>query len=144
MKNKKIIFLKYSLLEEIEMSKKGNLDSDQILTLINKKKYKLEEAVIFKEKLEGEPLKSLVNEIITIKDIEESGYDLYMDTVIVDDTAYRVEEGFKGTLIEVELVQKPIVKKEEPKLASSEINDDEFKKKEKTSEQLLADFMLGL
>jgi len=134
MKNKKIIFLKYALLEEIEISKKGNLDSNQVLTLINKKQYKLEEAVIFKEKLEGEPSKSLVNEIITIKNIEDFGYDLYLDTVIVDDTAYRVEEGFKGTLIEA----KPVVKK------AKTINDVEFSEKEKTSEQLLADFMLGL
>ena len=94
------------------------------------KKYKLEEAVIFKEKLEGNNNENLVGKIITISEIEDKGYDLYMDTVIINDAAYRVEEGFKGTLLNPEPQKQP------PK-------EDEFNKQEKTSEQLLADLMLG-
>jgi len=146
MKSKKIIFIKYSLLEELEATNKGNLDSNQILTLINKKKYQLEEAVIFKEKLEGSPLKNLVNEIITINDIETLGYDLYMDTVIVEETAYKVEEGFKGTLITEKKPKVIEVNHDTIKIipTAPKISGSEFSNEEKTSEQLLADFMLGI
>ena len=146
MKIKKIIFIKYSLLEELEATNKGNLDSNQILTLINKKKYQLEEAVIFKEKLEGSPLKNLVNEIITINDIETLGYDLYMDTVIVEETVYKVEEGFKGTLITEKKPKVIEVNHDTIKIVPNapKISGSEFSNEEKTSEQLLADFMLGI
>jgi len=145
MKEKKIIFIKYSLLEELELTHKGNLDSNQVLTLINKKSYQLEEAVIFKEKIEGNPKRNLVKEIITIANIEKLGYDLYMDTVIVDETVYRVEEGFKGTLITQKSTELE-VNHDTVKIVdtdSNTINNAEFSKKVKTSEQLLADFMLG-
>jgi len=125
---KKVIFIRYSLLEELEATNKGNVSSEQILTLVNKKKYKLEEAVIFKEKLEGDTSDNFVGKIITISEMEKKGYDLYMDTVIINNSVYRVEEGFKGTLIEENTTL--------PKV-------DEFEKQEKTSEQLLADLMLG-
>ncbi len=137
MKEKKIIFLKYSLLEELESTGKGNVSAKQILTLINKKKYKLEEAVIFKEKVDGNSGKNLVGKIITISEIETQGYDLYMDTVIVGECVYRVEEGFKGTLIENSSV--PCIKKEE----NIPPENNEFSKTKKTNEQLLADLMLG-
>ncbi len=136
MKERKVIFLKYSLLEELESTNKGNVSAEQILTLINKKKYKLEEAVIFKEKLDGVSNKNLVGTIITISEVETLGYDLYMDTVIVGESAYRVEEGFKGTLIDDSSISK--VKKEK-----SLPEKNEFAKNEKTNEQLLADLMLG-
>jgi hypothetical protein len=129
-KNKKIIFLKYSLLEELEATNKGNVSADKVLTLVNSKKYQLEEAVIFKAVLEGNN-QELLNKILTNKEIEEKGYDMYMDTIIVDDTVYQVEEGFKGILIQDSATNQP------------QIKENEFKKEEKTSEQLLADLMLG-
>jgi hypothetical protein len=132
MKEKKIIFLKYSLLEEIETTQKGNVSSKQVLTLINKKEYQLEEAIIFKENIEGIPKINLVNQIKTISEIETLGYDLYMDTIIVDNCVYLIEQGFKGTLLNPAQVSKP------------KISKDEFKQEEKTNEQLLADLMLGL
>ncbi len=100
MNDKKIIFLKYALLEELEMTKKGNVSANQVLTLVNNKKYKLQEAIIFREIIEGETEKSLVNQVMTMEDLANKGYDFYMNTVIIDNCAYRVEEGFKGVLIE--------------------------------------------
>lgn len=135
MKEKRVIFLKYSLLEELESTNKGNVSAEQILTLINKKKYNLEEAVIFKEKLDGNSNKNLVGTILTISEVNNKGYDLYMDTVIIGDCVYRVVEGFKGTLVE-----EIFIKENDIKIIP---NEDEFNKKEKTNEQLLADLMLG-
>jgi len=136
MKERQIIFLKYSLLEELETTKKGNVSVEQVLTLVNKKKYQLEEAVVFKEKLEGKSGNDLVGKIIAISEIETLGYDLYMDTIIVGECVYRVEEGFKGTLIHENIKEEGFVEK-------LIVDENEFSKKEKTSEQLLADLMLG-
>ncbi len=104
---RKLIFLKESLLEEIELQKKGIVNSEGILQMTNGVSYHLEPAVRFIEEISGNgDSRKMINLIFTIKDIEQKGYDFYMDNVIIDDSVYLIEQGFKGILVEKQEIKK--------------------------------------
>ncbi|MBN2694839.1 hypothetical protein JXR93_09275 [bacterium] len=104
---RKLIFLKESLLEEIELQKKGIVNAEGILQMTNGISYHLEPAVRFVEEISGNgDLKKMVNTILTIKDIDQKGYDFYMDNVIIDESVYLIEQGFKGILIDKQEIKK--------------------------------------
>ncbi len=96
-----ILFIKQSLLEEVESNKQGNLSIDRILTLKNGLSYRLEPAVLIGEELannkKGDTYKGL---ILTEDEIKERGYDLYMDTIIIKDYVFKITDGFKATLVD--------------------------------------------
>ena len=97
----KKIFIKNKLLEKLEETDKGNLDSDLKLSLENGLIYQLTPAIKFIEKLEGDSTEKLIGKFFTYNELSLNNYDVYMDTAIIDDsTVYSFEEGFSGVLIE--------------------------------------------
>ena len=83
---KKNIFLNQILLEDIVKQKKGVIDSEGNLKLSNGLIYRLDPAVIFQEEISGQTdLKGITGKIFTLKEIEENGYDYYMDNVIIEE-----------------------------------------------------------
>ncbi len=99
-KDRSKIFIKNDLLENLERSKKGNLDKNLKLKLQNGLTYQLTPAVKFKEKLVGELKDDLNGKFFTYEELAIHQYDVYMDTAIInDETVYSFEEGFSGVLL---------------------------------------------
>jgi len=97
-KNK--IFIKNELLEELEITEKGYLDSELKLKLENGLIYQLTPAIKFKNNIMNKDETSLTGVYISKEDLMSRGYDIYMDTAIIDESSvYLFEEGFSGVLV---------------------------------------------
>ena len=128
---RKKIFVSQQMLDNMSNENKVHIEEDNRLTFLsNKLTYHLEAALKFLscETSHKDPHK-LIGKIITTSTLKEKGADLFMDSVIYKDEAYKTEQGFIGRLQE-----KEPVKKEKP--ATPE------KKEEKSEEELLAEFIL--
>lgn len=98
------IFIKNKLLEELEETQKGYLDSNLKLKLKNGKAYKLSPAVKFTENLTGDSSNKLAGSFFTYEELKKYNYDIYMNTAIINEsTVYLFEEGFSGILIEEDI-----------------------------------------
>jgi hypothetical protein len=99
----KKVYLKESLYQEVLSTKKGTLDSNMVLELINGKKYQLIIAIKFiKEIADNEDVEdttTLVGKIISKDVMIEKNYELFDDEIIAEDKLYKVEIGYLGTLI---------------------------------------------
>ena len=121
-----VLFLRQEILEELESSNKGTISKDQILSLKNGQKYKLEAAVMIQTELSNnKDGKKYEGRIVTMDEVEKKGCDLYMQTIIVDDFAFNVTEGFRATLIKG---KKKRVKKED--LEAKKLAEEKRKLKE--------------
>ena len=98
----KKIYINEALYNEIIETKKGSVDNDMIMTLINGKKYKLVLGIKFLEEIadnENSNSKSLTGKIISKDDLIANNYELYDDEVLAGDRLYKVQIGYIGTLI---------------------------------------------
>ena len=127
-----ILFLRQEILEELEVSNKGTISKDQVLSLQNGLKYKLEAAIMIQTELSNNKAgKKYEGRIVTMREIEDKGCDLYMQTIIIDDFAFNVIEGFRAVLIKK---KKNKVKK---KLNTQSKNITEERKKIKKMQETL-------
>jgi CheY-like chemotaxis protein len=129
-----VLFIKHSVLETLEETKKGSVSSEQLLTLNNGAVYQLEAAIMLQTELSQNPDgKKYEGNIITYQEISDKNYDFYMDTIIIEDFAYSVDEGFKAILKYKKEIIKP--KQEEVKLTSKKMKEIKQKKEEKIIEE---------
>ena len=98
----KKIYFNEKIFNEVIESKKGSVDSNMVLTLINGKKYQLIIAIKFLKVIannEDTNDESLKGRIISKDEIISKNYELFDEEVIAGDTLYQVEIGYIGTLI---------------------------------------------
>ena len=84
------------------------------------------------ESQDADPHK-LIGKIVPSKILKDKGVELYMDSAIYKDEAYKVEQGFVGTLVE-EKSGKPIAPEPVKEIKSEEVP--------KSDDELLADFFM--
>lgn len=126
-KVKKYIFIQEELLGEIEATGKGSINADNQLTLVNGVHYQLSSSVRFLEEItgEGDP-DQLIGLVLSMEELIEKEYEFSVDSVIVGERVYLVEEGFKGivmprvpkAVLKKEIAQEPEKQSDEQKLGS--------------------------
>ena len=133
----KKIFLTQQVLDQWSTAGKATIGGD-ILTIPSKDnaRFSLKAAVkiLAIESKDTDP-NNLEGKVITTEHLKEKGVEVYMNSAIYKDEAYKVEEGFIGLLQEEdsnkESTEKEIIEPE-ASLADNKKSDD----------QLLADFLL--
>lgn len=94
------IFFPQEILDEWILTDKIKIENDILTLLSEEKSYKIEPSVHFISESTGERDKNdLIGKVKTKKKIEQLGADLYFDSVIIGDNAYKVVTGFLGTPI---------------------------------------------
>ena len=56
--------------------------------------YELDPATMFKTVIEGKDRQKLIGKVLTEKHVQDLGIDVYLDSAILGEIAYRVEPGF--------------------------------------------------
>jgi len=147
----KKIFITQQMLDRLSSEDKISIEG-VMLTLFTKDKpaYKLTPAVKFLaiESKESDPHK-LVGKIVTQKSVEEKGIELYMNSAIYQDEAYKVEQGFTGELASASPPDaQPAGNSAPTPAAYGEEKGEEKggetmeKEEQKSDDELLADFLL--
>ena len=132
----KKIFITQDMLDRLSSEGKVDIDGNK-LTIISAENpsYNITSAVKFLaiESGDKDPHK-LLGRIVPAKILKDKGVEVYMDSAIYKDEAYKVEQGFAGVLIEAA--------EDEP--LTPEPLDEVIDTKEvpKSDEDLLADFFL--
>lgn len=133
----KKIFLTQQVLDQWSASGKATIKGD-ILTIQSKdnSRFTLKAAIKFLtiESKDADP-NNLTGKVITSDHVKDKGIEVYMNSAIYKDEAYKVEEGFIGLLQENES------KKGSPEKEIIE-SDASVADNEKSDDQLLADFLL--
>lgn len=134
-KMQKKIFITQDMLDKLSAESKIDLQGNKLSILSGEKpNYNLIPAVKFIaiESGDNDPFK-LIGKIVPSNILKEKGVEVYMDSAIYKDEAYKVEQGFAGTIIE-----EGAIKKASPEPVK-EIKTDEVPK---TDDELLAEFFL--
>ncbi len=124
------------MLDKLSSDGKVDIEGNK-LTIFSAEKptYSITSAVKFLaiESRESDPHK-LIGRIVPSNILKDKGVEVYMDSAIYKDEAYKVEQGFAGILIEVK-EDEPLT----PEPLEEEIDTTEVPK---SDEDLLADFFL--
>lgn len=94
------MFFKSSTLELLIEKGKAKLEGEVLIIPEEKKNFRLSEALRFLEVMEGEDSEKLIGRVKCIEEIKKMGCEVMPGSVILNDTVYRVEEGFIGTPVE--------------------------------------------
>ncbi|MBN2342150.1 MAG: hypothetical protein JXX29_12010 [Deltaproteobacteria bacterium] len=130
------LFWPQEMMDEWIVDEKASIEDD-LLTIIDEKvSYKLSQAVHFVSDVgDGEDQHKLIGKVKELSTLMEMGCEHYMDSVLIEDSAYQVVQGFTGVPI-VETSQQSKQKGSDSKkqsLSKSEDSDDR---------ELLANFLL--
>ena len=123
------------MLDQLSAEGKVDLKGNKLSILSGEKPdYNLIPAVKFMaiESGDSDPHK-LIGKIVPSNILKEKGVEVYMDSAIYKDEAYKVEQGFAGTLIETGAA-KPAAPEPVKEIKTEEVP--------KTDDELLAEFFL--
>jgi hypothetical protein len=117
-------------------SEKGKVSVDgHVLTLLEaKKSFQLTSAVRFLKMEAGEDAARLLSKVKTVDALKKMGAEHYMDSVILGEAAYQVQQGF---LADANALREVVAA---AAAASQQAKDD--KKKQGQEQDLLAQFLL--
>ena len=91
----KIQFFTQKMIEKWAQEKKVHFDGNTLEVLIGKTvSYVLKPATRFLKLVEGEDTLGIKRKVLTKEHLDSLGADLYMNSVIIGETAYEVEPGF--------------------------------------------------
>jgi hypothetical protein len=122
----KVQFFSQKMIDDWAGENKVQFDGKTLKVLVgNKGAYDLEPATRFLEPIEGEDKHQLVRKVLTQKHLDGLSADVYLDSALVGEVAYKVEPGF--VVAQKNQIASPSEKREEPR---------------KKEEETLADFML--
>lgn len=131
----KKIFITQGMLDNLSSEGKLEICGDK-LTILSKERpdYIITPAAKFLgiESKDADPHK-LLGKIVPLKILKDKGVELYMDSAIYKDDAYKVEQGFVGILIE-EQSGKAVIPEPVSEVKSEEVT--------KSDDEMLADFFL--
>jgi len=131
----KKIFITQDMLDQLSAESKVDLEGNKLSILSGENpNYNLIPAVKFIaiESGDNDPFK-LIGKIVPSNILKDKGVEVYMDSAIYKDEAYKVEQGFAGTLIE-EGSAKPAAPEQIKEIKTEEVP--------KSDDELLAEFFL--
>jgi len=125
----KVQFFKQKMIDDWVAEGKASFDGVTLEVLVgNKGTYHLEPATMFLDTQEGEDQHKLKGKVLTQKHLEGLGADVYLDSALIGEIAYKVEPGFL------------VISGQAPKV---EVQEAQEKQSEEVKEEdLLADIML--
>ena len=131
-------FWPQELLDQWIVDEKIILDGDKLTLAEEKRDFKVQQAVYFVADVgDGEDVHELVGRVKEVATLEEMGAEHYMDSVLIDDSAYQVVPGFTG-----EPVAEPAL---DPKSSAADITgaiSGHAGEEESDDRELLAKFLL--
>ena len=131
----KKIFISQGMLDNLSSEGRIEISGDK-LTILSKERpdYIITPAAKFLEieSKDTDPYK-LLGKIVPLNILKDKGVELYMDSAIYKDEAYKVEQGFVGILVEEE-AGKPAAPQPVEEVKSEEVP--------KSDDELLADFFM--
>ena len=94
------LFWPQEMMDEWIVDEKAVIEDDVLSIVDEKMKYRLCQAVHFIADVgDGDDVHSLIGKVKEVTTLEEMGSEHYMDSVIVEDSAYEVVQGFTGAPI---------------------------------------------
>ncbi len=97
------LFWPQELLDQWILDEIISLDGKNLTIQKEQKTYQVTQAVYFtKDVGDGNDAHKLLGRVKALEDLQEMGAEHYMDSVIIEDSAYEVVSGFLGELASVE------------------------------------------
>ena len=131
----KKIFITQGMLDNLSSEGRVEISGDK-LTILSKERpdYIITPAAKFLEieSKDADPYK-LLGKIVPVNILKDKGVELYMDSAIYKDEAYKVDQGFIGMLVE-EQSGKPVAPEPVKEIKSEDVP--------KSDDELLADFFM--
>ena len=131
----KKIFISQGMLDNLSSEGRIEISGDK-LTILSKERpdYIITPAAKFLdiESKDADPYK-LLGKIVPVNILKDKGVELYMDSAIYKDEAYKVDQGFVGMLVE-EKAGKPTAPQPVKEVKSEDVP--------KSDDELLADFFM--
>ena len=85
------------MMDEWLGDEKALIEEDVLTIIEDKMKYKLSQAVHFVADVgDGDDAHKMIGKVKEVSTLEEMGSEHYMDSVIIEDSAYEVVQGFTG------------------------------------------------
>jgi hypothetical protein len=91
------LFWPQDVMDQLTVDEKATIDEDVLSLADDKLSYRVRQAVHFVADVgDGSDPHKLVGRVKELEKLEELGAEHYMDSVLIDDSAYKVVEGFAG------------------------------------------------
>lgn len=91
------LFWPQEMMDEWVVDEKASIEDDVLTIIEEKMTYKLSQAVLFVSDVgDGSDEHSLIGKVKELSALSEMGCEQYMDSVLVEDSAYQVVQGFTG------------------------------------------------
>lgn len=136
----KKLFITQATIDKLSSESRVEIEGDIMSCFFQEQQsYKLTSAVKFTA-IDSRPddPHNLVGKIIPVNILKQKGVELYRDSAIYKDEAYKVEQGFACELLKKdEAVETP-----GSGLRSDEVIEENGKKESKRDDEMLADFLL--
>jgi hypothetical protein len=129
------LFWPQALLDQLSVDEKISIKDDKLTVIKENMAYAVKQAVLFTADVgEGDDRCHLLNRVKELSALQEMGAEHYMDSVIIEDSAYQVTGGFVGEPVIVEDLSKTRPRSHAPSSISGEDDRDE--------KELLAKFLI--
>jgi len=125
---------------------KAELEGDR-LTIQSRgaQTYKLIPAFKFLYLAEGDEAGDrMVGKIFTRSELEKAGADIYMDSVLLGERAYQVEQGFVGIPLEAPKAEQQAAPRQEPRKEQKQEQPKEPQQGEAVDDNMLSDYLLKI
>ena len=101
------LFWPQGLLDQWIVDEKISLEGERLTIIQENRTYQVSQAVHFvKDVGDGEDTPKLLGRVKELKVLQEMGAEHYMDSVIIEDSAYEVVNGFIGELFSIETTER--------------------------------------
>ena len=127
------LFVPQSVLDQWSEKGRVELKGEVLVLLREKKSFQLTSAVRFLEMEAGEDVKGLLHKVKTLEALKQMGAEHYQDSVILGDSAYKVQQGF---LADANALRRAAGVSQAPRAGKKQ------QKEKEGEEDLLAQFLL--
>ena len=131
------LFWPQEMMDEWIIDEKASIEDDLLTIIDENMTYRLSQAVHFVADVgDGSDQHSLIGKVKELSALQKMGCEHYMDSVLLDDSAYEVVQGFTGIPV-VDQLQQPAQKKSSGAKGQTDSLGDE-----NDDRDLLANFLL--
>jgi hypothetical protein len=92
------IFFSQEILDGWIEQEKIIIDQEYLIIPSKEQRFQIKPAMLFLNVVEGKDLYGLVGKVKLEEEIEQLGAEIYLNSVLIGDTAYEVRRGFSGVL----------------------------------------------
>ncbi len=128
------LFWSQETLDQLIVDDKVSMEGDSLTIIDDRCSYKVKQAVFFKADVgDGEDVFRLVGRVKELSTLEAMGAEHYMDSVIMEDSAYQVTCGFVGELVSVSDINRT---------TSEQSSSNKAEDADQNDKELLAKFLI--